>query len=66
MSSAQDIGGNQNSANRYQSTVCTLAILLSKQVGILKNLAPFDATKARKCASTTTTSKATGDIWLIS
>ncbi|KAK4137366.1 UDP-galactose transporter [Trichocladium antarcticum] len=31
-----------------QSLVCTLAILLAKQAGILKNLAPFDSTKAKK------------------
>ncbi|KAK4123758.1 UDP-galactose transporter [Parathielavia appendiculata] len=31
-----------------QSTVCTLAIVLSKHAGLLKNLAPLDATKARK------------------
>ncbi|KAK3906342.1 GDP-mannose transporter [Staphylotrichum tortipilum] len=31
-----------------QSVVCTLAILLSRQAGILKNLAPFDSTKAKK------------------
>ncbi|KAL2133959.1 hypothetical protein VTI74DRAFT_1315 [Chaetomium olivicolor] len=31
-----------------QSLVCTLAILLSKQTGLLKNLAPFDSTKAKK------------------
>lgn len=31
-----------------QSAVCTLAILAFKQTGILKNLAPFDSTKAKK------------------
>ncbi|KAL2020267.1 hypothetical protein VTK56DRAFT_8591 [Thermocarpiscus australiensis] len=31
-----------------QSLVCTLAILLSKQTGLLKNLAPFDPTKAKR------------------
>ncbi|KAK4177069.1 putative GDP-mannose transporter [Triangularia setosa] len=31
-----------------QSGVCTLAILAFKQTGILKNLAPFDSTKAKR------------------
>jgi GDP-mannose transporter len=31
-----------------QSIVCTVAILLFKQLGIFKNLAPFDSTKAKK------------------
>ncbi|KAK4650102.1 GDP-mannose transporter into the lumen of the Golgi [Podospora pseudocomata] len=31
-----------------QSAVCTLAILAFKQTGILKNLAPFDSTKAKR------------------
>jgi hypothetical protein len=29
--------------------VCTLAILLSRQTGLIKNLAPFDPVKAKKC-----------------
>ncbi|KAL2164516.1 hypothetical protein VTH06DRAFT_3732 [Thermothelomyces fergusii] len=31
-----------------QSLVCTLAILVSRQTGLIKNLAPFDTNKARK------------------
>jgi GDP-mannose transporter len=31
-----------------QSLVCTLAILLSRQSGLIKNLAPFDPVKAKK------------------
>ncbi|KAL2256504.1 hypothetical protein VTK26DRAFT_1566 [Humicola hyalothermophila] len=31
-----------------QSLVCTIAILFFKQAGLLKNLAPFDSTKAKK------------------
>ncbi|KAL1836683.1 hypothetical protein VTJ49DRAFT_4793 [Mycothermus thermophilus] len=31
-----------------QSLVCTLAILIFRQTGIIKNLAPFDTTKAKK------------------
>ncbi|KAK3302113.1 uncharacterized protein B0T15DRAFT_292184 [Chaetomium strumarium] len=31
-----------------QSLVCTLTIILAKQTGLLKNLAPFDSTKAKK------------------
>jgi len=31
-----------------QSLVCTLAILLSRQTGLIKNLAPFDPNKARR------------------
>ncbi|KAK4247749.1 hypothetical protein C7999DRAFT_31824 [Corynascus novoguineensis] len=31
-----------------QSLVCTLAILISRQTGLIKNLAPFDPNKAKK------------------
>ncbi|KAH6850211.1 GDP-mannose transporter [Chaetomium sp. MPI-CAGE-AT-0009] len=31
-----------------QSLVCTIAILLSRQTGLIKNLAPFDSNKAKK------------------
>jgi len=36
---------------RLQSIVCTLAILMFKQLGLFKNLAPFDSTKAKKCTT---------------
>ncbi|KAK4157879.1 GDP-mannose transporter [Chaetomidium leptoderma] len=46
------VSGSQWNLNFFylaiQSLVCTLAILLFKQAGILKNLAPFDSTKAKK------------------
>lgn len=32
-----------------QSTVCILAIVICKQLGLIKNLARFDAGKARRC-----------------
>ena len=35
-----------------QSIVCIVAIMFCKQIGVIKNLAPFDTTKAKKCAYT--------------
>ena len=32
-----------------KAIVCTLAIFLFRQIGLFKNLAPFDSTKAKKC-----------------
>lgn len=43
------LGGEQYANVKVQAIVCTTAITICKKVGLIRNLAPFDPDKAKKC-----------------
>lgn len=42
-------GGEQSTDLKMQAIVCTTAITICKKAGLIRNLAPFDPDKAKKC-----------------
>lgn len=43
------LGEKQSINLKMQAIVCTTAITICKKVGLIRNLAPFDPDKAKKC-----------------